>query len=88
MANLDREGRGEQAVLVGDVMADVALRFALAAERSTILAHAGLRAGDSRSSPRIARATSTIRRAWSSSWRLQRRYGIVAAIDAWTPALS
>ncbi len=43
VANLEREGRGGRAVLVGDVMADVALRFAaLAAERSTILADAGL----------------------------------------------
>ena len=42
--NLEREGRGAQAVLVGDVMADVALRFAaLAAERSTILDRDGPR---------------------------------------------
>ncbi len=44
--NLQKEGRGAQAVLVGDVMADVALRFAaLARERSTILADQDLKTG-------------------------------------------
>ncbi len=44
--NLQNEGRGEQAVLVGDVMADVALQFgALARERSTVLAEQGLEPG-------------------------------------------
>ncbi len=44
--NLTREGRAEEAVLVGDVMADVALRFAeIAAERSTVLADQGLAPG-------------------------------------------
>jgi UDP-N-acetylglucosamine 2-epimerase (non-hydrolysing)/UDP-GlcNAc3NAcA epimerase len=47
VANLAREGRGEQAVLVGDVMADVALRFGqLAVERSTIVADASLSPGE------------------------------------------
>jgi UDP-N-acetylglucosamine 2-epimerase (non-hydrolysing)/UDP-GlcNAc3NAcA epimerase len=46
VANLEAEGvRG--GVLVGDVMADVALRFAaIAAERSTVLADHRLRAGE------------------------------------------
>jgi UDP-N-acetylglucosamine 2-epimerase len=47
VANLEREGRGAQAVLVGDVMADVALRFGeLASERSTLAADADLTPGD------------------------------------------
>ena len=45
--NLRREGRADEAVLVGDVMADVALRFsALAQERSTIVGDQGLAAGE------------------------------------------
>ncbi len=46
VANLAAEGLAGGAVLCGDVMADVALRFsALAQERSTILADAGLAPG-------------------------------------------
>jgi UDP-N-acetylglucosamine 2-epimerase (non-hydrolysing)/UDP-GlcNAc3NAcA epimerase len=47
MANLQREGLGERAHLVGDVMADVSLAFRdIAAERSTILAERSLEAGE------------------------------------------
>jgi UDP-N-acetylglucosamine 2-epimerase len=46
MANLAREGLGERAHLVGDVMADVSLAFRdIAAERSRILAERGLEPG-------------------------------------------
>jgi UDP-GlcNAc3NAcA epimerase len=41
--NLEREGLGAVAVLVGDVMADIAMEFsALAEERSTVIAEHGL----------------------------------------------
>jgi UDP-N-acetylglucosamine 2-epimerase len=47
IANLAAEGLSENAVLVGDVMADVALHFgAVATERSTILRDHGLHAGE------------------------------------------
>jgi UDP-N-acetylglucosamine 2-epimerase (non-hydrolysing)/UDP-GlcNAc3NAcA epimerase len=47
VANLAAEGLSDGAVLVGDVMADVALQFAgLAAERSSILKEHALRAGE------------------------------------------
>jgi UDP-N-acetylglucosamine 2-epimerase (non-hydrolysing)/UDP-GlcNAc3NAcA epimerase len=47
MDNLDREGLGRVAVLVGDVMADIALRCSeLAERRSTITADHGLETGD------------------------------------------
>jgi UDP-GlcNAc3NAcA epimerase len=43
VANLEREGLGASAVLVGDVMADIALQFsALAERRSTIIADQGI----------------------------------------------
>jgi UDP-N-acetylglucosamine 2-epimerase (non-hydrolysing)/UDP-GlcNAc3NAcA epimerase len=46
VANLEREGLGERAVLVGDVMADVAVRFGPVAERrSDALERFGLQAG-------------------------------------------
>jgi UDP-N-acetylglucosamine 2-epimerase (non-hydrolysing)/UDP-GlcNAc3NAcA epimerase len=46
IANLEAEGLAGTAVLVGDVMADVVLRFrAIAAERSTVLADHGLEPG-------------------------------------------
>jgi len=46
MANLEREGLGERAHLVGDVMADVSLAFRdVAAERSRIVAERGLEPG-------------------------------------------
>jgi UDP-N-acetylglucosamine 2-epimerase (non-hydrolysing)/UDP-GlcNAc3NAcA epimerase len=46
MENLEREGLGRSAVLVGDVMADVALQFSeLAEERSTIIAERELHTG-------------------------------------------
>ncbi len=46
MGNLEREGLGHVAVLVGDVMADIALRFLqLAEERSTIIAEHALPPG-------------------------------------------
>jgi UDP-N-acetylglucosamine 2-epimerase (non-hydrolysing)/UDP-GlcNAc3NAcA epimerase len=46
VANLEREGLGERARLVGDVMADVALRFGPIAERrSRVLERFGLRRG-------------------------------------------
>ncbi|HWF72604.1 MAG TPA: UDP-N-acetylglucosamine 2-epimerase (non-hydrolyzing) [Solirubrobacteraceae bacterium] len=45
--NLEREGLGSVAVLVGDVMGDIALQFAaLAEERSTITADHALPSGD------------------------------------------
>lgn len=46
VANLEREGLGAATVLVGDVMADIALQFSeLAERRSTIIAEHGLRTG-------------------------------------------
>jgi UDP-GlcNAc3NAcA epimerase len=46
MENLEREGLGSVAVLVGDVMADIALQFSeLAEERSTVIADHDLATG-------------------------------------------
>jgi UDP-N-acetylglucosamine 2-epimerase (non-hydrolysing)/UDP-GlcNAc3NAcA epimerase len=46
VANLEREGLGAAAVLVGDVMADIARQFSeLAERRSTIIAEHGLETG-------------------------------------------
>ena len=62
MANLRDEGLGEAAVLVGDVMADVALIFGpIADQRSDALERLGLEQGASSSPPPTAPATSTTR---------------------------